>query len=340
MGLLRGGGLAVTISGDTATTGTDSTNSVTLSAGDQVSIYITGDGSASVAYYSLRFNGTTDGETVILGSSMGGLLSDTNTEYMMLSSYKTTEDYVKIVAPCAGTFKNLYVRVDTNPGDAATGKSRDFTLMVDGSPSALTTNILEIANTNQDTTHTVHVTAGQLVSVRSVPNNTPAISRVHWGVVFLADNTGDFILPAAASENTLNTSSDRYFPVMISIGYASSESNVETPSVVAFQAKSMYVHLSGVPTQTYTFTFRVGEVSKTLSVAMSGSDVDKSDTINPYSVQAGDKIDILISPSGGPNAVLGCVSICGFISPPASTGFILIPRGGVHCNLTVAQEAK
>lgn len=67
--------------------------------------------------------------------------------------------------PTSGTLRNLYVRARVAGGVAGV----DFTVRVNGAPSALTAN-LPLGNLNaSDTTHSVAVTAGNVISVEAKP---------------------------------------------------------------------------------------------------------------------------------------------------------------------------
>jgi phosphoribosyl-dephospho-CoA transferase len=93
--------------------------------------------------------------------------------------------------PCAGTLKNLYANFTVAPGTGGSGKKRHVTVVLNGSPTSLVANVIETATTGNDTTHTVSVAAGDLVSIQFSVTGSPASSKGGFGVSFVPTVAGN-----------------------------------------------------------------------------------------------------------------------------------------------------
>lgn len=87
----------------------------------------------------------------------------TGTEYAMGASKSSTEVEVSIPAPFACTARNMYAKPQTDPGS-----SSSVALMKAGSATALSANISGSTVLASDTSNTVSLAAGDLISVRVV----------------------------------------------------------------------------------------------------------------------------------------------------------------------------
>ncbi len=80
-----------------------------------------------------------------------------------------------------GTFKNLSITLASAPG---AGNSLTFTLMVNGSDTAMVVTISESATSGSDLINTAAITAGQLVTLKCVPASLPTVSTVQCALDF------------------------------------------------------------------------------------------------------------------------------------------------------------
>lgn len=142
----------------------------------------------------------TDGESV-RGFGSPATPSTTANNYEQIhgngnNGWNSSEN-VRYTKPDAITIKKLYGKLVTAPGAAASGKTRTFTLMDNGSPTALTITFTETETTKSDTTHSVTTSGGgNPVTWRSSVANTPAAATggVHLGYVV------DTTQPAAGTD--------------------------------------------------------------------------------------------------------------------------------------------
>jgi len=132
--------------------------------------------------------GSAGTSVVILGGGSGSTnLQTGNTNYVsMFNSYRSaTESDVEQVMPVAGTLSNLYVRLDGTAGAAASGRSYTFTVRKNTADTAVTCTILETATSCSDATNSVAFSAGDLISVKSVPSATaPTARAMRWSATF------------------------------------------------------------------------------------------------------------------------------------------------------------
>lgn len=85
----------------------------------------------------------------------------------------TTEANVQVRAPGAAPLSNLYVQLATAPG---TGNSVAFTLRDNATNTALTCTISNTATACNDTTHSVSVLQGDLLTISAVPTGTVSVT--------------------------------------------------------------------------------------------------------------------------------------------------------------------
>ena len=152
-------------------------------------------------------------EQVILGGTSNSL-NDTDTEYNNLTGqggpWAVTEFAVAKLVSTGGKIKGLRVKLDGTPG---AGKSYAFTLMVGGSPTALTLTISD-AETSGNDANEVTVSAGQTVSLRCIPSGTPTVREATWTTIFQGDTVKESLILGGQGSFAVNTTSDRYEQVM------------------------------------------------------------------------------------------------------------------------------
>lgn len=191
--------LTATVSG-TGTTASDTTHSVSMSAGDSISTQAVPNGTptTSMMGWSMQWNPTTNGESIYgYGNSAAPSASATNYDQGLgngRGTWNATES-VRQIIPGAYTMTALYVKIGTAPG---VGNSRTFTLRNNSATSALTFTIADNATTGSITGQTVNYSQGNPLDLESKITNTPAAitGGVHSGFVI-------YNAPATTSKSTL-----------------------------------------------------------------------------------------------------------------------------------------
>lgn len=282
---------------DAATTASDTTHSVSVAAGDRVSIKAVPSGTptASTVRLCVSFTGTTANESLILGSTRNTQLSTGSTEYLYISgenSPQSTESTTRMVVPTGGNVKNLYIDLITATG---VGKTRTFTLLKNGVATSLVVAITN-GSTGNDTTHSVSVVAGDELSIQSDVTTVPAASGVRYGMKFVATTDGESLIFGNNNASNPGAVQTRYFnlPDPGSIG-STTETNVGYLAN-ATTLKKLYVVNNVAPGSgnTETRDLRVNQASPAndLSVAITGTATTGNDTTHTVTVADGDIIDM------------------------------------------------
>lgn len=134
-------------------------------------------------------------------------LSSGDTEYLPSMGFPnaigTIRETALIYCPAAGTFRNLFATVETNPGAA---RSRTFTIQkatwAGGSTwgawsdTALTTTIADLATSNSDQSNSFTVVENDLIVIQTVPTNGPSATVVRTSLCFEPDDGETFIWPS------------------------------------------------------------------------------------------------------------------------------------------------
>jgi len=297
---------------ETATSCSDTTNTVAIAAGDRLDMSVnpaatptTTDGG-----WSVTFDSTTANESLITGSLGGDTASNGLTSYLPLGGVyidSTTEANRQFVIPAAGTIKKLHMRNSAVPG---AGTSYTYTVRKNGVDQTLTCLVDNAGGaTCSDTTNSFTVAAGDKITLKSVPAGTPTAARVRFGVTFVSDTAGDFIVggPGAATLDTAST----FYGFMASGGnaWSATESTRYTIGQTTATIKKIYVVLGSTPGagKSYVFTLRQNAVDSALVVTLSDSETSDNAAVN-VSVADLDYFSIKSVPSGTPTASLAAIS--------------------------------
>jgi len=179
--------LTCTITADD-TTGNNTINEVTVSAGDVLTLMIeplNAPTNSPNVIFGMTFVADTDGESLILGGTNHNL-SYTTTKYsqVITAHYSVTwssteSDRHQLGQAC--TLKKLYVLLQAAPGD---GHSYTFTVRETSVDTAITVTISGVATTGNDTVNTHSVAGGDEVDLECIPaGEYPASADAYWGLV-------------------------------------------------------------------------------------------------------------------------------------------------------------
>lgn len=323
---------------DTTITGTISgtDDSVTLSggpvsfaAGDTISLAgqaTTGTPSGMGAWqWSLLNSGT--GVVSYFGATSTNLNASSTVYNSPLGlsgeAWSTTETDFSVIIPCDGTIDNLFAQLSGTPGVA---KSYDITLMKGGVAQTVTVNLNDTA-LHSDTTHSFAVSAGNLLSIRSVPNGTPTARSIKFGWRFTPTTDGQFFLafgnPATPSTtvNTVETGSG--------VGanlWQTTTTNHKMIFAYGFMLKKIYVSVSAAPGaggsgKSYDFHAAKNGADSVLHKLISETATSGNAAVD-LAVAKGDYLYIKAKPTATPTA--GAVKTGILIqAAPASSGGML-----------------
>lgn len=289
--------LAVTISG-TDVTGYNSTDSLTVLAGQYVQIRSTYSGtpSAAQARWSLEFNPTNTNYTVI-GMGTETNQGDSQTQYMQAYgshvTWETAGGNAYQIIPAAGTLSRMYVLTSAAPG--ANGLT--LSLYRNGSAEALSVALTTEAS-GLDTTHSISVSAGDKVCIQSV-SGAITNSRIAVSMVFTPTTQGQ-IACLGGSDDPPGTGENIY-PIAAGSTWNSSTNARRQLTAQDITLKNFYVSLwTGPGTgNTITITIRDDGVATPLSIEFTGSTATGSDA-DTVNIAAGSLIDISCTITGTP----------------------------------------
>lgn len=341
-GASPGGGLTTTI---TSQNGSDTVNSVSVVAGDRICI----ESHAEVPFPELRsvrwtieFEGDTTNESLLLGGTEDPL-SVSAIEYNQLTpttilQWTTSETRMQQVIPTAGKIKNLYVRLNADPG---TDPDRyRFTLRLDTggglTNTALTLTITADDTTGNNTADEITVAAGDLVTLKVEPLSIPAVNpKALWGMTFVADTDGESLI-LGGSPNSLHSTATEYLYLTGGGNWNATEaSRIQLGQVCTL--KKLYVELENAPGagNSYTFKTRINTANGNLSVAIADLAKTGNDTGNTDVLSNDDNLSFQSVPVSSPvesEVYWGLVSfiepsVAGIANKSANMGAKMIAGG-------------
>lgn len=160
---------------DTATGASDLTHSVTVAAGDTLSLESipTSTPTARATKFSMRWVPTISGESLMLSMGVAALSSSAARWIDVNGSALNTdtEALFQNIAPYPFEAKKLKVKFNTAPGGSA---SRAYVLRKNEADQSLTATVSTSATTAEDITNTVSVAAGDRIGWKTTPSTAPA----------------------------------------------------------------------------------------------------------------------------------------------------------------------
>lgn len=210
------------------------------------------------------------------------------------------ENSVKTVVSTSGVIKNLRVVLNLSPGG---GKHYDFTLMLNGAPSALTLEIADAATSGHDE-HEIDVVAGDIVSLRCTADSTPTARYATWTIMFEGATANESLILGNGS--IVSKTATEYSPPMGVGNLDITENNHRQICPTAGVIKNLYVELDVDPGDVgvdgYRFTLRLNKatVAQSLIVLITANDKTGNDVAHNLVVAAGDVLTMMVEPINAP----------------------------------------
>jgi hypothetical protein len=332
--------IVIAISG-TATSGSDTTNTVAVSPGDTLhwKCVPSGTPTQSEQRSSIEFWGTNPGESGY--ASMLGVSSSQTWRGPIFSAGQWNvgnggvSNYEIVAAD--GVLTTLTYRLSSAPGGAA---SMSFTVyknnvIQDGSGGSVNTvATISGGSTTGSWTGSLPLAPGDEVYVEAVPSGGPATARCGFGVKFDATVDGESQCCALLFDD-LQTTGGPYFapPHYATSGFAwdATETNSDAagPAGTTFELYDMRLRLSStVSTGPITFTLRVSGANTALSVTLATGGQVGQDLTNVATITAGDEWDYQYALAGTPGTArlvsIGMVMYATSPAPPPIVGTHII----------------
>lgn len=171
--------LTCTIS-NTDTTGNDTSNTVSVAAGDKLMLSTDPDAGSTIGevYYGMVIEPTTEGNYPMPGmnSSFPDTVVNQYGNILGFNAGFAADNAIHGVAVMKGTLKNFYYSIKTAPG---AGNHWDFTVQKNDTNTDLTVAINNSDTTGSDTSNTVEVEDGDIVRLQSDPDSNPSSSGLN-----------------------------------------------------------------------------------------------------------------------------------------------------------------
>lgn len=193
--------LTCTVS-DTNTTCSDIVNTVTVAAGDELKIVITPSGTPTARTFLPSMTFSANALKTTPQWVMSTLGSSTRYAPIQGIGGNTTENISRSNFTSPGTYKNFRMRTLDAPG---AGTSHVFTVYKNSSPTSLTCTISDTNTSCSDTSNTVSVTDGDILTIQGAIVGSPAATTGIGGGEFDPSIEGDF--PLLSSGNGIDYSS-------------------------------------------------------------------------------------------------------------------------------------
>lgn len=311
-------GLTVTIA-DPATSGNDTVNTVSVVAGDTVSLHQTANttttGTGTIRA-TLMFSAAAN--TSVVFANTNNNLSNSLTSYLPLQGQgndTTAGGNVEGVIPTGGTIRNAYGVLGGTPGS---GKSYTFTLVVNGVDSALTFSVSGTGTTGNDTANSVSVSAGDRVYWKVVPNSTPSARAPTIGAEFDPTTNGESIHTYGTANVNINSAA-RYMTLASSTrSYSSSESSTQAISQACIWKKLYIYQQTALSSGSYQYQFSDNTSAGNPTVTMTSSSQSGNDTSNTATSSVGETVAMKITPTSTPTATIAEWGIVSYITPTST----------------------
>ena len=230
------------------------------------------------------------------------------------------------MCPTDGTLKNFYVKLSEDPGTSP--DAYEFTVRVNGAEPANTLLVTIFANdtTGNDVAHTVDVSAGDILTLKIEPVNTPAATpAAYWGVTCEADVDGESII-LGGTIGDLDRSATEYNTIQ-SGEYNIMWDNAEAERYQLGQVctiKKLHILLNGTPGagKKYDFTVRVAGAGSNVVATVSALNTTGNSGVLEDTVDLDEYIDLESDPDSSPTARDAYWGLVCFTeeAPPAGVG--------------------
>lgn len=312
-------GIVLTVA-DAATSGADTTNTVSYADGDTISLRAVPTGtpaaSSSPAWGIEALS--TDGQPL---TSTSDPTSTTVDCFMALQGSKASSTAtIGAPIPTAGTIRGLRIALQFSAG---TGDSWTITLVKNGVDTSLTATVSgNSATTGSDLVNTVSVAPGDVVYWRIDPTGTPASGAIKIGARFVPDTSGESV-QLNGSNSTLTTGSGSQFNGVTggsNMSYSGTEINRANVLPGAFDIKKFRGVLAVAPSagKSRAFTVRAALANTTSTFTIADTATTGDDSAHEPSVTAGDYLAVNIVGTGTPVASAAQWSFVTYRAPPVS----------------------
>lgn len=315
--------LTVTITG-ASTTASDTTTQVFFSAGDFISLQASSSGSPTAAnrtsWYSLI---TGAGQPLML---LVNATSSTNQQ--PLSGAMNVGNTIGVRWPTSGSISNAMLSVAAAPG---VGKTFGYTLWKNGVATNLSIILSGSQTSGTDSTHTIPVSAGDLLYWKQSASNSPASTRANISCVHVPGVNGQSVIQSCfISSRTPSVSATNYNGVNAGGVWTTVEAQRASYWPACILSR-FYVNYSADPAGTaqWVNTLRKNASNTSITVTVASGSTTGQDTSNSVTLVNNDSVTISSVPTNTPASAYVEFTLVAFIDPgTTSFRFISGHKGG------------
>lgn len=322
--------LSVTIS-DTAVLSSLDADQYTVAAGDRVSISAVASAAphtptaAGAVYWRCDFIPDIDGETILLSSTT---VSFDFGYFVPLIGNAGASDVgefsMQVLFPTAGTIKKFFVELTVAPG---VDTSRTFTIRQNGTAKSLAVTISGTNRTGSDvaSAHDIDIAAGDKLAMLSSYSGAPAASKGGFGIVFLPDTQGEYIVSANAFNDRTSSTAVEYQHLTCSISLLTATESEQENLAAATTAKAIYVNLETAPGAGYSWVFTLREALGNTGLAVTISGTNKSgNTVADEAIASDALVDTSIDATAGTATSRSQIAYLFYNAPTGAAGWTQI----------------
>lgn len=320
-GTVGGGAMTNTdlycIIADPDTTGSNISTELSVSKGDRLSFACTPSADpAPTAFPRVRWTVDIITETgtysIVMGCSQDAPTADT-TEFIFPScsgtpTWSTTESERVQVCPMNGTLRDLCVVVASAPGSS---KTLTFTIRKNSGDTAVVTTISNTATEGNSGSNTESISIEDELSIKIESTSGSSMSRVYWGFVIEAANSGEF--PIMMRNTTTPTASSFHRPNTWDDAYSTEATKRQLSG--AFTIKAVYGILSAAPGSSNGRVFQLRDDGADVTGAtltFGATDTEKNVTGLSVAVEVESGICWYNTATGTPESCTYTLSILGY----------------------------
>lgn len=286
--------------------GSDTSNTVTVAAGDLLCIKCVPSGTptaqtAPVAL-AVMFEGDVAGESVVFAATSTG----TTAGFIApgsLTVANATEVNQSAVMPTGGVFSHLRVSLSAAPGTTTT---RVFTLRKNGVDTTLTCTVTSGNTTASDTSNSVTFAAGDVISIgQTTPAGTPATATANIGLKWVPTTDGQGLM-FGNWNSAISASATRYGNANGTSGAGeATEANTYNIAPCDLSISDFRAAISTAPgaAKSRAFTLRKNGAGTAAAITISGASDTSGTDADTVTFTDADLLSIETVPTGTPAAV-------------------------------------
>lgn len=304
---------------ETATSCSDTTNSVSVVAGDKINLESgpssTAPNSSANNYWALRATSASNNTSLLMQGTASALTSN-STQFLPIqgdAGPNATETNRESPIPTNGSFDNMYVDLESAPGGT---QIASFTLVLNGLDTSLTCQVSGTGKTCNDTTHSVNVVVGDTVSYKTFTSATATGSRTRIGVRWNPTTDGES-LGFGSSANTVAQGLTRYNDVTGAAAAYSATEATRQSLMIANTLKKLYANVLNVAAvQTSSQTVRINAATTGISCTVTGGvSATCSDSSTTYAASDDDLLALQVITSALSGTVTPQYSLVYYVAP-------------------------